>query len=167
VVNLLLVGEALVGEGNEVAHIDVIIGEKNGPVGYAFSIALADQKAGHTNLLAIVAPNLPAKPSTVIIPKVTMKNLKQAELMFGPAQEAVARGVLESVKEGVIPKGKVEDLCIVCSVFIHPLASDKKKIYEYNLLAVKEAIKRAFSKQPTIDEILSKMDTVKHPFRGF
>jgi 5,6,7,8-tetrahydromethanopterin hydro-lyase len=35
-----MVGESLVGEGNEVAHIDLLIGSKSGPVGEAFAEAL-------------------------------------------------------------------------------------------------------------------------------
>src|SRR3954451_3908184 len=87
----LSVGESLVGEGNEVAHIDMMVGPKSGPVGQAFAEALLNQKEGHTNLLAVVAPNLPAKPDTIIANKVTIKGAKQAVQMFGPAQAAVAR----------------------------------------------------------------------------
>ena len=93
----IMVGESLVGEGNEVAHIDLLIGSKSGPVGEAFANALVNQKEGHTNLLAVVTPNLPAKPDTIISNKVTIKGAKQAVQMFGPAQAAVARAVVDSV----------------------------------------------------------------------
>src|SRR5438128_11782926 len=104
----MFIGEALVGEGNEIAHIDLLIGDKNGPVGTAFANALANQSAGHTNLLAVIAPNLVCKPATVMITKVTLKNGGQAVQMFGPAQKAVAKAVADSVAEGVIPKDKAE-----------------------------------------------------------
>ena len=100
-----MVGESLVGDGNEVAHIDLLIGSKDGPVGEAFAEALINQQEGHTNLLAVVAPNLPAKPDTIMANKVTMKGATQAVQMFGPAQAAVARAVVDSVREGVIPRG--------------------------------------------------------------
>src|SRR3954453_19260169 len=125
------VGESLVGEGNEVAHIDLLIGSKSGPVGEAFAGALLNQKGGHPHLLAVVAPNLPAKPDTHIPNKVTMKGATQAVQMFGPAQAAVARGVVDSVREGVISEGDIEDLCIIVGVFIHWEATDDKKIFEY------------------------------------
>ncbi|MFN3476989.1 MAG: formaldehyde-activating enzyme [Candidatus Methylomirabilales bacterium] len=160
----ILVGESLVGDGNEVAHIDLMIGLKNGPVGVAFANRLAEQTQGHNALLAVLAPNLPAKPSTVMFNKVTIKGANQAVQMFGPAQAAVAKAVVDSVAEGVIPKDKVEDLCIVCGVFIHWEATDNKKIYEYNYKATKEAIQRAFAEAPSINEILAKKDTAKHPF---
>ena len=75
---IMNIGEALVGEGNEIAHIDLLIGSKTGPVGTAFANALANQSAGHTNLLAVLTPNLIAKPATVLITKVTIKGMKQA-----------------------------------------------------------------------------------------
>src|SRR4026209_1309252 len=115
----LQVGESLVGEGNEVAHVDLLIGSESGPVGEAFANALVNQKEGHTNLLAVVAPNLPAKPDPVLSNKVTIKGATQAVQLFGPAQAAVARAVVDSVREGVIDAGQADDLCILVGVFIH------------------------------------------------
>lgn len=160
------VGESLVGEGNEVAHIDLIIGDKSGPVGAAFANALANQSAGHSNLLAVLTPNLAVKPATVMITKVTIKGAKQAVQMFGPAQYAVAKAVADSVAEGVIPKDQAEKLCIVCGVFIHWEAKDDKKIFEYNYKATKESIARALKGEPKADEVTAKKDTAKHPFSG-
>jgi 5,6,7,8-tetrahydromethanopterin hydro-lyase len=164
--SVMYVGEALVLEGNDlpnVAHIDLVIGPKNGPVGEAFANALARQSQGHTNLLAVVSPNIPAKPATVMITKVTLKGSKQVMQMFGPAQAAVARAVVDSVVEGVIPRDKVEDWCIVCGVFIDPNANDNKKIYKNNYEATKLAIRRALEQKPTIDEIIAQKET-RHPF---
>jgi 5,6,7,8-tetrahydromethanopterin hydro-lyase len=160
----MYIGEALTGDGNEVAHIDLLIGDKAGPVGTAFANALANQSHGHTNLLAIVAPNLMCKPATVLITKVTIKGLGQAVQMFGPAQAAVGRAVADSVAGGVIPKDQADNLVIICGVFIHPEAKDNAKIYQYNYDATKTAIKNAMKNEPKIEEILSKKDTAKHPF---
>ena len=160
------VGESLVGEGNEVAHIDLLIGDKSGPVGVAFANALANQSSGHSNLLAVLTPNLAVKPATVMITKVTIKGAKQAVQMFGPAQYAVAKAVADSVAEGVIPKDQTEKLCIVCGVFIHWEAADDKKIFEYNYKATKESIARALKGEPKADEVTAKKDTAKHPFSG-
>jgi len=160
----LLVGESLVGEGNEVAHVDVLIGSKSGPVGEAFAHALVNQKEGHTNLLALVAPNLPAKPDTMISNKVTIRGAGQAVQMFGPAQAAVARGVVDSVREGVISEGDVDDLCIVCGVFIHWEATADKKIFDYNYTATKEAIARALNDEPGVSTVLGSAEAARHPF---
>lgn len=159
-----LVGEALVGDGPEVAHIDLVIGPKGGAVDAAFVTSLASPRMGHTPLLAVLEPNLPAKPSTLIVNKVTIKNASQAALMFGPAQAAVAKAVMDCVADGVIPTEKVEDLLIVVSVFIEWDAKDKSKIYENNYLATKMAIKRAVRSEPEVDEVLARKDTAKHPF---
>jgi 5,6,7,8-tetrahydromethanopterin hydro-lyase len=161
---LMGVGEALVGSGNEVAHIDLLIGSKEGPVGAAFANALADQKQGFSNLLAVLEPNLLCKPATVLITKVTIKGAGQAVQMFGPAQKAVAKAVADSVASGVIPKDQAESLVIVCGVFIHWDAKDDAKIYEFNYEATKLSIQRAMKGEPRIDEVLAKKDAAKHPF---
>jgi len=158
------VGEALVGDGNEVAHIDLIIGDKNGPAGSAFANALSNQGAGHSNLLAVLEPNLAVKPATVMITKVTIKGAKQAVQMFGPAQFAVAKAVADAVAEGTIPQDQAENLVIVCGVFIHWEADDDKKIYEYNYEATKLSIERAMKGEPSAEEVVSKKDSAKHPF---
>ena len=163
----MFIGEALSGEGNEIAHIDLLIGSKDGPVGVAFANALARQSEGHSNLLAVLTPNLAIKPATVMITKVTIKGAKQAVQMFGPAQAAVAKAVADSVASGVIPKSDAENLVIVCGVFIHWLAADDKKIYEYNDKATVDAISNAMKGKPTVDEMLAGKDAAAHPFRGF
>ena len=164
--SVMFVGEGLYtedGDLNNVAHIDLLIGPKDGPVGNAFANALARQSEGHTNLLAVVTPNLICKPATVMITKVTIKGSKQVLQMFGPAQAAVARAVVDSVNEGVIPKSKADDYVIVCGVFIHWEAADNAKIYKYNYEATKLAIARAMKNEPKIDEIIAKKETA-HPF---
>lgn len=163
----MYIGEALAGEGNEIAHVDLMIGSKDGPVGVAFANALSTQSEGHTNLLAVLEPNLLVKPATVTITKVTIKGMKQAVQMFGPAQFAVAKAVADSVAEGIIPKDQAENLVIVCGVFIHPAAEDNKKIYEYNYAATKQSIINAMGKKPSADEVVAKKDTSSHPFKGF
>ena len=163
----MYVGEALFGDGNEIAHIDLLIGSKDGPVGIAFANALARQSEGHSNLLAVLTPNLAVKPSTVMITKVTIKGAKQAVQMFGPAQAAVAKAVADSVANGTIPKNQAEDLCIVCGVFIHWEAKDDKKIYEYNYQATVDAIKSAMTGKPTAEEMIAGKEKAAHPFRGF
>ncbi len=161
------IGEALDGEGNEIAHIDLMIGDKNGPVGTAFASALANQSEGHTNLLAVLAPNVAVKPATVMVTKVTIKGMKQAVQMFGPAQAAVAKAVADSVADGVIPKDQAEDLVIVCGVFIHPAAEDDQKIYNYNYSSTKMAIANAMQSKPSVDEMVAQKDSAAHPFKGF
>ncbi len=161
------IGEALVGDGNEVAHIDLMIGSKDGPVGIAFANALSTQSEGHSNLLAVLEPNVAVKPSTVMITKVTIKGMRQAVQMFGPAQAAVAKAVADAVSEGIIPKDQCEDLVCVCGVFIHPEAEDDEKIYKYNYEATKASLVAAMSGKPSADDMIAKKDSAAHPFKGF
>lgn len=163
----MFIGEALAGDGNEIAHIDLLVGSKDGPVGVAFANALARQSEGHTNLLAVLTPNLAVKPATVMITKVTIKGMKQAVQMFGPAQAAVAKAVADAVDKGIIPKAQAENLVIVCGVFIHPAAEDDKKIYQYNYDATLQALENAMKGKPSADEMLAGKESAKHPFRGF
>ncbi|MCD6387097.1 MAG: bifunctional 5,6,7,8-tetrahydromethanopterin hydro-lyase/3-hexulose-6-phosphate synthase [Methanophagales archaeon] len=162
----MYVGEALVGEGAEVAHIDLIMGSKYGPVGVAFSNALSQMSAGHTPLLAVIRPNLPTKPATLIVPKVTVRNMKDAEKIFGPAQSAVAKAIADAVEEGIIPADKAEDMVIIASVFIHPNAKDYNKIYRYNYGAAKLAVKRAMEGFPDVKKVLYEKDRSRHPIIG-
>jgi len=162
-----LIGEALVGEGNEVAHIDLLVGDKDGPVGESFADGLSHLSVGHTPLLAVIRPNLPPKPHTLLVPKVTVKNLEQASTIFGSAQAAVAKAVADAVEEGVIPKDKVDDWVIVCSVFVHPQARDQRKIYHYNYGATKLALRRALARYPSLEKLFYDKDRAKHPIMGF
>jgi formaldehyde-activating enzyme len=132
----------------------------------AFANSLVNQKEGHTNLLAVVTPNLPCKPDTIIANKVTMKGATQAVQMFGPAQAAVARAVVDSVSSGVIPKAKADDYVILVGVFIHWEAADDKKIFQFNYEATKQSIERALKGKPTVDEVLTGAKTATHPFAG-
>jgi len=164
---LFLIGEALIGDEPELAHIDLLIGDKDGPVGMAFANGLAQLSAGHTPLLSVIRPNLPPKPATLIVPKVTVKNMDQAAQIFGPAQTAVAKAVADSVAEGIIPRAEVENLVLIVSVFIHPQARDYDAIYRYNYGATKLAVKRAMESFPDIDTVLYEKDRSTHPIMGF
>jgi bifunctional enzyme Fae/Hps len=162
-----LIGESLVGEGNEVAHIDLLIGDKNGPIGQAFAAGMASLSAGHTPLLAVIRPNLPPKPHTLIVPKVTVKNMEDTSKIFGPAQAAVAKAIADASEEGIIPAAKLDEWVIICSVFIHPQAKDYRRIYQYNYGATKMALQRALKKYPSLEKINYDKDRAKHPIMGF
>jgi 5,6,7,8-tetrahydromethanopterin hydro-lyase len=163
-INKVMVGESLVGDGNEVAHIDLIIGPRGSAAETAFCNALTNNKDGFTSLLAVIAPNLPCKPNTVMFNKVTIKGAKQAVQMFGPAQHAVAKAVADCVAEGTIPESEADDLFICVGVFIHWEASDDAKIQQFNYEATKLAIRRAVTGEPTAKQMLEQRHTVKHPF---
>jgi len=163
-VTKVCVGESLVGDGNEVAHVDLLIGPRGSAVETAFCNSLTNNKDGFTTLLAVIAPNLQTKPNTVLFNKVTIKGAKQAVQMFGPAQYGVAKAVADSVAEGIIPAAEADDLFICVGVFIHWEANDDKKIQDFNYRATKEALARAINGEPKATDVVKKKDTAKHPF---
>jgi 5,6,7,8-tetrahydromethanopterin hydro-lyase len=163
VVDRVLVGEALVGEGNEVAHVDLIMGPRGSAAEKAFANALVNNKDGFTTLLAVVSPNLQAKPNTVLFNKVTIKGAKQAVQMFGPAQRAVAMAVADCVEDGTIPADEADNIFICVGVFIHWEATNDAKIQDYNYEATKLSIKRAIAGEPKARDVIAKKGTA-HPF---
>ena len=163
-INKVMVGEALVGDGNEVAHIDLIIGPRGSPAEAAFCNGLTNNKHGFTSLLAVVAPNLPAKPNTLMFNKVTINDARQAVQMFGPAQHGVAMAVADAVKEGTIPAAEADDLYVLVGVFIHWEAADDAKIQKYNYEATKLSIERAVKGEPTAKSVVEQAATATHPF---
>ncbi len=165
-INKLLIGEALVGEGNEVAHIDLILGPRGSAAETAFANALTNNKDGFTSLLAVVAPNLLVKPATILFNKVTIKNSKQAVQLFGPAQRGVALAVADSVEDQTLPIGEAEEIFISVGVFIHWQAEDDAKIQSYNYEATRLAIKRAVNAEPSVQDVLALKATSHHPFQA-
>ena len=161
----LRVGEALAGSGAEVAHIDLIIGRSDGPVGEAFAKAKAAPTPGHEPLLAILEPNLTVKPITLIVPTVTITSMRQASMVYGPAQTAVAKAVIDSVADGTIPREAAEDLIIIANVFVHPTAVDRQRVYINNYKAMRHAIRKAIEGRPSIDELIENKERSKHPFK--
>ncbi|MGR9099786.1 MAG: formaldehyde-activating enzyme [Gammaproteobacteria bacterium] len=160
------VGESLKGDGNEVAHIDLIIGPRGSAAEQAFANCLTNNKDGFSSLLAVVAPNLMCKPATVMFNKVTIKGAKQAVQMFGPAQRGVAMAVADSVEDGTIPAAEADDLFISVGVFIHWQAEDDAKIQKFNYEATKEAIANAVAGLPTAATVVAKKSTSLHPFQA-
>jgi 5,6,7,8-tetrahydromethanopterin hydro-lyase len=163
-INKMCVGESLVGDGNEVAHIDLIIGPRGSAAETAFANCLTNNKDGFSSLLAVVAPNLLVRPATVMFNKVTIKGAKQAVQMFGPAQRGVAMAIADCVEDGTIPADEADDLFVAVGVFIHWHAEDDAKIQKYNYDATKEALKRAVAGSPTAAEVVAAKATAKHPF---
>jgi len=164
---MYLVGEALIGDGAEVAHIDLLMGDKEGPIGTAFAHAVSQLSAGHTPLLAVIRPNLLTKPVTLVIPKVTLKTMTQVNEMFGPVQAAVAKAVADCVEEGVFSEVDTEKVVILASAFVHPDAVDYNKIYRYNYGATKLAIHRALEKFPDTKTLIFEKDRAAHAIMGF
>lgn len=172
-IDKVMVGEALINDNDpagtmaEIAHIDLIIGPRGSAVETAFCNGLVNNKDGFTTLLAVLEPNLPCKPNTIMFNKVTIKGAKQAVQMFGPAQTAVAKAVQDCVAEGTIPENEADDVYICVGVFIHWDAASDEAIYENNYKATKLSIERAIRGEPKASEATAKRNDAAHPFKGF
>ncbi|MHA2232549.1 MAG: 4-hydroxy-tetrahydrodipicolinate synthase [Candidatus Hodarchaeales archaeon] len=163
----LKLGEALVGGADlEVAHVDLLLGQKDGPVGKTYTDVLARVEEGQQKeaLQVILEPNVPVKPHTAMIATVTPKNLRHASLLYGAAQSAIARAVAQCVEDGILPPS--EDLLLLANVFVHPAASRRKRVYINNFKAMRNAIRHAMEGAPTNDEILENKEIARHPFRN-
>jgi 4-hydroxy-tetrahydrodipicolinate synthase len=161
----LRIGEALTGSGNEAAHIDLLVGKRDGPMGAAYVKAKSTMTPGHEPLIAILEPNLAVKPDTLILPTVTIRSMRQASMIYGPAQTAIAKAVADTVADGIIPKEAADDLLIITNVFVHPAAIDRQRVYINNYKAMRHALRKALEKRPNVEEILENRNRAKHPFK--
>jgi len=169
--NKLLVGEGFFGgDRPEMAHVDLLIGPRDGPVGAAFARALALVKddpskiEGHEPLLAILETNEAVKPDTILVPKVFIQNLRQASMVFGPVQSGVGKAVVQCVKDGFIPEKYVKDLVIIASVFVHPSAVSRNRVFVNNKKATAMAIRNAIENKPDLDYLFDA--PARHPFKN-
>jgi 5,6,7,8-tetrahydromethanopterin hydro-lyase len=159
-----VIGEAFVGDDQDVAHIVLAIGSKGTPFETSFMDTLTHRSRGHTSSLALLEPNLPCKPFALVCNEMTMRTSEQASLFLGPVNASVARAVIDSVADGTIPKESVEDLLIIVTAFIHWEAKTRQKVYDNNYAATILAIERAFNGEPGIDDIIGKRDSAVHFF---
>jgi 5,6,7,8-tetrahydromethanopterin hydro-lyase len=145
---------------------EILIGRVDGPVGQALANMLAQSK-GHTAMFAIRACNQMVRPATITVPKVTLRDMANIDLFGGVVQSATADAVLDCVIEGLIPKARANDLCIISLVWIDPRCAtdpnlDKKDMYRTNYEATKLAIRRALRNEPSIEELIANRSTIRH-----
>ncbi|HEM61647.1 MAG TPA: 4-hydroxy-tetrahydrodipicolinate synthase, partial [Chloroflexi bacterium] len=137
-------GTAIEGSNSEMAGLDVIMGPKAGPVGAAFARQLTHPRHGYEALTTIAEPNLTVKPSTLIVPTIELVNLRQASMVYGPTQAAVAKAILDSIEEGTIPRPDLEDEVMIVKATIHPRALDRHQLYANVRQAMYKAIRMAY-----------------------
>lgn len=163
-------GEALVEstEAWSAAEPEVIIGELDGPVGYAIANMIGNQSKGHSKIFAILNCDVQVRPATVMVSKVTVNNEKYTNILMGTVQAAIAHGVLDAVREGHIPKAKANDLGIIVSVWLDPSITtakyDPEVLFKTNREATTKAIAKAMNNEPGIDWLLKNQNTVQHFF---
>ena len=160
----VLIGESYVGEGAEAAHINTVLGGRDGPVGTAWATALATPRPGHAAFVVILRPNLPVKPLTLFVNKAPMADERHGNLTWGAAQAGVAGGVADAVADGVISAGDAEHLVLIAAVWVNPAARDATLVYRNNRAATRNALENGVTGAPKLDEILAARHEPANPF---
>ncbi len=145
------VGEGFAGDGANAAHVNTVLGSREGPVGTAWATALASPSAGHTPFVVVLRPNLPVKPMTLFVNKAAIASDKHGRLTWGAAQAGIAAGVREALRAGVVP---ADDLLIV-AVWVNPDADDEEAVYANNTEATLAALTAGRDDRPSADDVLS------------
>lgn len=168
---VMRVGEALVAGGppGTAAEPEIIIGELDGPVGTAFATLLGDQVKGHSRVLAIMNTDIMVKPATLMVSKVTVNKERYTNILMGTVQGAISNGVLDAVREGIIPKSKTNDLGIIISVWLNPMVADAEELdhkilFDIHRKATFNAIEKAMNNEPDIDWLLENQEEIVHKY---
>ena len=158
------IGEGFVGEGVDAAHVNTVLGLRDGPVGVAWATALATPREGHVPFVAVVRPGLAVKPMTLFVNKATIGPGRHGDLTWGAAQAGVASGVAEAVAEGVIERTRVDELVLIAAVWVNPQAADEEAVYANNRAATLTALRNASAGLPDVDHALAARDDPRNPF---
>ena len=168
---IMKIGEALVagGPAGTAAEPEVVIGELDGPFGTAFANLIGDQSKGHSKVLAIMNTDIMVKPATLMVSKVTVKENRYTNIFMGTVQAAIANGVLDSVRNGDIPKERANDLGVIVSVWLNPSVSnddnlDHKILFDIHRKATSQAIHKAMTNKPDIDWLLENQESIIHKY---
>lgn len=157
-------GEAFVGSGPEAAHVNTVLGEREGPVGTAWATALATPTAGHAAFVAVLRPSLPVVPPTLFVNKATIAGPDHARLTWGAAQAGVAGGVADAVAAGTVDPEALERLVIIAAVWVDPAAADDELLYANNRAATTQALAAGRAGRPTAAEVAAERDRPWNPF---
>ena len=168
---VLRTGEALVEaeQSWSAAEPEVMIGELDGPIGQAMAQQLAGQVKGHTKVFALLNSDVQVKPATLMVSKVTVDDGRYTHILMGTVQAAIAHGVLDAVRSGVIPRERANDLGIIISVWLDPgvLTAqdyDPRVLFQTQREATTRALTKAMRQEPTIDWLLAHQEEVVHYF---
>jgi 5,6,7,8-tetrahydromethanopterin hydro-lyase len=146
------IGESFIGEGPNAAHLNTVLGERDGPVGAAWAQALASPSAGHAPFVVVGQPGVAAAPPTLFVNKAAVGGDRHAEMTWGPAQAGVAKGVAQAVSEGTIEPARCAELVLIAAVWVNPSADDAEEVFANNATATLEALRNGRAGRPAPDE---------------
>jgi 5,6,7,8-tetrahydromethanopterin hydro-lyase len=158
------IGESFVGEAAEAAHVNTVLGSRDGPVGTAWATALAMPRPGHSAFVVVLQPNLPVKPLTLFVNKAPIDGELHGNLTWGAAQAGVAGGVADAVADGIISVEAAEDLLLIAAVWVNPAATDAALVYRNNRAATRQALENGGNGTPKIADILAARHEPANPF---
>ncbi|MCA9171776.1 MAG: formaldehyde-activating enzyme [Planctomycetales bacterium] len=169
----LRTGEALVeGDADYLcAEPEIVIGELDGPVGTALATLVGDQVKGHTRVFALLNSDVQVRPATLMVSKVTVNSTAYTNILMGTVQAAIANGVLDAVRAGVIPMERANDLGIIYSVWLDPSVVsvenvDHAALFDIHREATVKVIRKALAHEPSIEWLLANQEHVEHYFHG-
>jgi 4-hydroxy-tetrahydrodipicolinate synthase len=156
----LCVGEGFAGPPfSEIAHIDLLLGKKDGPVGRALARALDEPRPGHELVI------INKRPLTMLVPTVTVRGAKAKQLVYEEAADGVNLAIEHAVAHHNLPEALLDDICLIANVFVHPAASIRQRVKINNYKAMRGAIRKALEGRPTLRELVAEKEAARHPFR--
>ena len=158
------IGEAFVGEGAEAAHLNTVLGDRDGPVGTAWATALATPSAGHTPFVAVLGPGVPVQPMTLFVNKAAIASELHGRLTWGAAQAGVAGGVADALADGVVPADQFGALALIAAVWVNPEAIDEEAVYGNNRAATARALAAGMASEPTVEAVLAARAGPTNPY---
>ncbi|MBS3783962.1 MAG: formaldehyde-activating enzyme, partial [Anaerolineae bacterium] len=141
----LRVGSGVAGQGVNKVQIDLIAGGKETPLGDAYALQVTYPFHRREALTTILEPALTVRPSTLLLPTLAQRNLRQANMIYGPAQSALGRAIVDALETEQIPRQSVDEDVMVALVTIHPRAMDRHALAQSVHAAASEAIEQAFA----------------------
>lgn len=160
----MFIGESFVGDGADAAHVNTVLGERDGPVGAAWATALATPRPGNAAFVAVLVPGTPVKPLTLFVNKATITGPEHGTLTWGAAQAGVAAGVADAVADGIVSEADADRFVLIAAVWVNPEASDAAAVYANNRAATKRALAAGAAGLPAIAETLAARGRPANPF---
>ncbi|HEU5038868.1 MAG TPA: formaldehyde-activating enzyme [Nocardioides sp.] len=158
------VGESFIGSGPNAAHINTVLGSRLGPVGTAWATALATPSPGHVPFMAVLQPGVPVKPATLFVTKAAPEGDDHGTMIWGPAQAGVAGGVADAVASGALGDIDLDEVVLICAVWVNPAADDAEEVYRNNREATATALTNGVRALPGTAEVLAARGDVRNPF---
>jgi 5,6,7,8-tetrahydromethanopterin hydro-lyase len=157
-------GESFIGRGVNAAHVNTVLGLREGPVGVAWATALATPSAGHAPFVAVLQPGLPVKPFTLFVNKAAIAGDRHGELTWGAAQAGIASGVARAAEEDIVSRALLDELVLIAAVWVNPQADADDVVFDNNREATFRSLSAGADNGPPTDDVLAASDDAWNPY---